>query len=202
MDKIGAHLRKAFLAGILAVAPVAVTIFVVIYVESETRSAVEKAIGRDIAPFVGILLVVAVIYVVGVIVSSLIGKLLLRLADKALSRLPVVKSVYSAWKQIALTPGGGEGMYAKVVMIEAEGAVGTAAEPAMQMGFTSAESVPGNADLWPVFVPQCPNPLNGRLLFVPKSKCRVTNISAEDAFKMLLSTGNFIPAGVGSNSTP
>jgi uncharacterized membrane protein len=190
MDKLGAHLRKAFLAGILAAVPVAVTIFVIIYVEGQTRSAVEGMIGRDVPPFVGVVLVVAVIYVVGVIVSSLVGKLLLRLADKLLSRLPVVKSVYAAWKQIALTPGGGEGMYAKVNADDA-GVTG-----ATQMGFTSAEAVPGSGDLWPVFIPQCPNPLNGRLIFVPKTRCRMTNVSAEDAFKMLLSTGNFVPPGV------
>lgn len=193
MDKLGAHLRKAFLAGILAAAPVAVTIFVIIYIESQTRTAVEKAIGRDVAPFVGVLLIVAIVYVVGVIVSSLVGKLLLRVADKALSRLPVVKSVYAAWKQIALTPGGGEGMYAKVVLLDADDA-GVAG--ASQMGFTNAETIPGSSDLWAVFIPQCPNPLNGRLVFVPKARCRMTDISAEDAFKMLLSTGNFIPAGI------
>lgn len=193
MEKLGAHLRKAFLAGILAAAPVAVTVFVIIYIEAQTRSAVEQAIGRDVTPFVGVLLIVAVIYVVGVIVSSLVGKLLLRLADKALSRLPVVKSVYAAWKQIALTPGGGEGMYARVVLIDAEDAGVTGAS---QMGFTNAEAVSGSDDLWAVFIPQCPNPLNGRLVFVPRSRCRMTEVSAEDAFKMLLSTGNFVPAGI------
>lgn len=193
MDKLGAHLRKAFLAGLLAAGPVAVTIFVIIYVESETRTAVENVIGRDIAPFVGILLVVGIVYVVGVVVSSLIGKLLLQFADRILSRLPVVKTAYGAWKQIALTPGGGEGMYAKVVMIDADDIAVTGCS---QMGFTSGEPVPGNANLWPVFVPQCPNPLNGRLLFVPRERCRLTDISSEDAFKMLLSTGNFLPAGL------
>lgn len=191
MDKLGAHLRKAFLAGLLAVGPVAVTIFVVVYIEAQTRAAVQNAIGRTVAPFVGVLLAVAVVYVVGVIVSSLIGRILLRLTDKCLSRLPVVKSVYSAWKQIALTPGGGEGMYARVVLI---GGSDAAVPDALQMGFTSGDSLPGSDDLLPVFVPQCPNPLNGRLLLVPRSQCRMTNVSAEDAFKMILSTGNFVPS--------
>jgi len=193
MDKLGSHLRKAFLAGLLAVGPIAVTVFVVVYIEAETRAGVEKALGRTVAPFVGILVVVAVVYVVGVIVSSLIGRIVLRLTDKCLSRLPVVKSIYAAWKQVALTPGGGEGMYAKVVLV---GGTETGIADALQMGFTSGEPLAGGGDLLPVFIPQCPNPLNGRLLLVPRSQCRMTDVSAEDAFKMILSTGNFVPPGL------
>jgi uncharacterized membrane protein len=190
MGKFSTHLRNAFLAGAFAVVPVAVTVFIIVYIESQTRAVVEQMIGRSIAPFLGVLLAVALIYIVGVIVSSLIGKVLLRWTDKLLSRLPIIKSVYAAWKQIALTPGGGEGMYAKVVIV---GGLDGAAPDALQLAFTSGVPIAGNDDLLPIFVPQCPNPLNGRLLFIPRSRCRMTSMTNEEAFKMLLSSGNYIP---------
>ena len=193
MGRLNTHLRTSFLAGILAVVPVAVTAFVVWYVESKTRAAVEQALGRHVAPFVGVLLAVALIYLIGVAVSSLVGRLLIGLADRVLGRLPLVRAVYAAWKQVALTPCGGEGMYAKVVLVAGgDGAVAGA----QQLGFTSGTPVPGAEDLLPVFVPQCPNPLNGRLLLVPRARCRMTAVTPEEAFKMLLSSGNYVPAGL------
>lgn len=211
MGKLAAHIRNAFLAGALAIVPVAVTAFAVWYVESQTRAAASRAIGRPVPPFVGVLLAVALVYAAGVAVTSLVGRLLLGLADRILARLPLVRAVYGAWKQVALTPGGGQGMYARVVLVEAADpataatgeavpdnvAAAPASAAAWQVGFTSGTPVPGAADLLPVFVPQCPNPLNGRLLLVPRSRCRLTDVSPENAFKMLLSSGNYVPPGIG-----
>jgi len=61
------------------------------------------------------------------------------------------------------------------------------------MGFTSGDAVPGDRDKWCVFVPGTPNPVVGRLYFVPRERCRVLDISVEEAFKFLISTGNYIP---------
>jgi uncharacterized membrane protein len=44
-----------------------------------------------------------------------------------------------------------------------------------------------------VFVPNSPNPITGRLYFVPAELCTFTDISVEEAFKVILSTGNYVP---------
>ena len=191
MGKLSTHFRNAFLAGGLAVVPIAVTAFVVYYVEGKTRSAVEQVLGRHVAPFLGVLLAVALIYLIGVLVSSLVGRFVIRLADRVLDRLPVVRTAYAAWKQVALTPGGGQGMYATVVLVGGPdgpvvGGGSGGAGGARQIGFTSGAPVPGAEALLPVFIPQCPNPLNGRLVFVPRAHCRPTGMTTEEAFKMLL----------------
>ena len=214
MGKLSSHLRNAFLAGALAVVPIAVTAFVIWYVETKTRSAVRQVTGHDVAPFLGVLLAIALIYLIGVAVTSLVGRVLIRWADRVLNRLPLVRTAYAAWKQIALTPGGGQGMYAQVVLVGGAGTegAGTGATEgggtgssggtcgAVQIGFTSGTPVPGADHLLPVFLPQCPNPLNGRLLLVPRVQCRATSITPEEAFKMLLSSGNYVPPGLAGNA--
>jgi uncharacterized membrane protein len=131
------------------------------------------------------------IYLLGLIVSSLAGKVLLGLADRILSRVPIFKTIYQAWKQISLTAGGREGVFSKVVLIPDSGG------RTWLMGFTEGQPIPKDPDHICVFVPASPNPMNGRLYFAKATECRPVDISAEEAFKLLLSSGNYVPDEVG-----
>lgn len=192
MHRLAAHLRTVYLAGVLAAIPVVVTVVVIWYVERITRDAVEGLFGARLAPFVGVGIAVGLIYVLGLFVTSLVGRAVLRVADALLGRLPIVRSVYVAWKHVAITPGGGEGMYAKVVLVPDDGSP----DAALLIGFTSGRPVTGMADHLPVFVPQSPNPINGRLMLVPRARCRMTDLAPDEALKLLLSIGNYLPAGL------
>ena len=184
MSPLQKHLRNTFLAGIFAAIPLAVTIFIVWYVEHSTR----QLFGLKI-PFVGIVLAIVGIYLLGLAVSSLIGRLFLKSLDWLLMHVPVLRDLYRAWKQVALTPGGKEGMYARVVLVPIEGQT-------RMLGFTSGDPLPGDASSCCVFVPNSPNPVLGRLYFVPRERCQFLDISVEEAFKCLISTGNYIPPQV------
>jgi uncharacterized membrane protein len=189
MSPLQKHLRNTFLAGIFAAIPLAVTIFIVWYVEHATREPLKKFTGIDV-PFVGIIVAIGAIYLLGLGVSSLIGRLLLQGLDWILLHVPVLRELYRAWKQVALTPGGKEGMYARVVLVPIEGQT-------RMLGFTSGDPLPGDASSCCVFVPNSPNPVLGRLYFVPLAHCQVLNMSAEEAFKCLISTGNYLPPQLG-----
>lgn len=186
------HLRNTFLAGIFAAIPVGATVFLVWYVETATRAPLRRLFdGRFDIPFIGIPITLLIVYLLGLAVTSIVGRWLLRLLDKLLLRLPLLKDLYQAWKQIAVTPGGAEGMYAKVVLVPLEG-------DARVLGFTSGECVPGDSDTVCVFVPNTPNPVMGRLYFVARHKVQTLDMTAEEAFKFLLSTANYIPAEIGA----
>jgi uncharacterized membrane protein len=186
------HLRNTFLAGIFAAIPVGATIFLVWYVENATRTPLRNLFnGRLDIPFIGIPIALVVIYLLGLGVTSIIGKWLLKVVDRLLLRLPLLKDLYQAWKQIAVTPGGTEGMYAKVVLVRLEG-------DARVLGFTSGDAVPGDNDTLCVFVPNTPNPVMGRLYFVPRHHVQALDMTAEEAFKFLLSTANYIPPEIGA----
>jgi len=186
------HLRNTFLAGIFAAIPVGVTLFLIWYVETATRAPLRNVFnGRFDIPFIGIPITLILVYLLGLAVTSIVGKWAMRLADRLLLRLPLLKDLYQAWKQITVTPGGKEGMYAKVVLVPLEG-------EARVLGFTSGECVPGDSQMICVFVPNCPNPVMGRLYFVEREKAQVLEMTAEEAFKFLLSTANYIPREIGA----
>jgi uncharacterized membrane protein len=185
------HLRNTFLAGVFAAIPLGATIFVVWYVEHITREPLRQMLNINV-PFLGIIVAVGLIYALGVAVSSLLGRLTLRLIDALLLRVPGLRELYRAWKQVLVTPGGKEGMYAKVVLVTVDGGGRT-------LGFSSGDPIPGDPASWCVFVPNCPNPMTGRLYFVARQHLQVLDMSAEEAFKYLVSSGNYVPPAIGAS---
>lgn len=190
MQRLKSHLRSAFITGVFSAIPLVITAVVVWYVEKLTREPLQALFGID-TPFLGVLAAVLFLYALGVVVNSLLGRILLRWLDSLLSRVPVLRDIYQAWKHITLTPGGKEGIYARVVLVPGDG------EDTWMLAFTSGEAVENNPDLCCVFVPGTPNPTAGRILFVPKGRCIPLDITAESVFKTALSGGNYVPPEVG-----
>jgi uncharacterized membrane protein len=190
MANVQKHLRNTFLAGIFSAVPLAVTVFIIWWAEYHTRPISEYLFHRQI-PFVGVGVSLAAIYAAGLLTSSLLGKWVLSIIDSLLLRLPVIKQIYLGWKQIALTPGGTEGVFSKVALIPNE------TGQTLLLGFTSARPVEGHPDILCVFIPSCTNPVMGRLYLVRRELCQLVNLSTEEAFKIILSTGNYVPAALG-----
>jgi uncharacterized membrane protein len=191
VSKLNNHFRKTFLAGIFAAVPVAVTGFIVWYVDGKTRNLTHWLFKIDV-PIVGIFIALAAIYLCGLVATTLLGKYFLKLIDRILSRVPILRPLYLAWKQVALTPGGTEGTFSRVVLIPDE----TGATHLL--GFCSGRPLDGDPNTFCVFVPAAPNPVNGRLYFVHRDKCVFVDVTTEDAFKVVLSTGNYIPPAIGA----
>lgn len=183
------HLRTTFLAGVFAAIPVAVTAFIVWYVETQTRQLFRVHI-----PFLGVLLAIGLIYLLGLLVTSLLGKWLLSLLDKLLRKVPGLSELYTTWKQVLGTPGHSQGIFTRVVMIPTD-----AGE---MMGFTSGDPIHPSSPTACVFVPRAPNPASGDLHFIPLARCRFVNVEMEDAFKFILSGGNYVPEAMARTPTP
>ncbi|WAS97110.1 DUF502 domain-containing protein [Nannocystis punicea] len=180
--------RNTFLAGVFAAIPLVFTIVVLWYVDHFTREPLKQLVGIDV-PFAGVGLALVAIFVLGLIVRSLIGRYVLAAIDRLLLKVPVLAELYKAWKQISLTPGGSSGIYSKVVLVRLDG-------DAWHLAFTSGEPIGADSDAVCVFVPTTPNPMVGRVLFVPLSRCRPTSLAVEEVFKFLLSGGNYVPEEV------
>ena len=187
MASLQKHLRNTFLTGIFAAAPIAVTVFVIVYIENATRAPLQRLFQIDI-PFAGVVVAIALIYLLGLLVNSLLGKWMISVIDRVLLRMPVLKELYRAWKHISVTPGGKEGIFGKVVLVPVENGRATT------LGFSTGESIEGDPTTCCVFVPAAPNPMNGRVYFVPKTDLRILELSPEEAFKTILSGGNYVPA--------
>ena len=186
MGRLQNHIRNKLLAGLIAAVPVAVTAFILWYVDTRARG-----LFRVTYPFLGIAIAVGGIYLLGLFITSLIGRFLLALTDGLLRRIPGLRDLYRSWKQIALTSEGHEGIFAHVVLIPDESGV------LRMIGFTSGEMLEGDPDVCCVFVPASPNPTSGRLYFVPARHCQRLDMRPQEALKLLISGGNYVPAAIG-----
>lgn len=191
MNRLNKHLRNTFLAGVFAATPLAVTIFVIWYVEHLTREPVSALLGINI-PFIGVVLALVLIYLLGLAVTSIVGKVCLRAIDRVLLRVPILKELYTAWKHVSLTPGGREGIFSNVVLVPDEGG------DMWTIGFSSGEAIAGDSDTCCVFLPASPNPMNGRLYFVRRHNVVRLNMPSEEAFKIIISGGNYVPPELGA----
>jgi uncharacterized membrane protein len=188
MRDFKAHFERKFVAGALAAIPVAVTVFILWYIDSQVRALFPVRY-----PFLGIVVALAAIYILGVFVTSLSGRYLLRLLDYGLIHVPGLRDLYRTWKQIAVTPDMGTGVFARVVTIPDESG------RLRMLGFTSGRPIEGTTDTVCVFVPASPNPTSGRLYFVAIDDCRFLTLGAQEALKFIISGGNYVPAAVGAS---
>jgi uncharacterized membrane protein len=188
MNRLTAHFRSKFLAGVLAAIPIGITIFVVVYVDAFTQRIFPLPY-----PFVGLAAGLVLIYFLGVFVTSLVGRHVLRLFDRVLGRLPGLRDFYRTWKQVVVTPDVNLGVFARVVLIPDESG------RVRLLGFTSGRPVPGSTDVLCVFVPNSPNPIVGRLYFVPQAECHFLSVPTREALKCVVSGGNFVPDGIGAS---
>lgn len=186
MKGLQAHLRNKLLAGALSAVPIAVVIWAAVLLEENAKPLVEPL--GFYFPGLGILLAIVAVYALGLIVTSLIGQIFLGVTDKVLRRVPGLSLLYQAWKDVLVSDPKKAGVFDKVVLVPVPEGQGT------QLGFTSGQTVDGRS--YCVFLPGVPNPIAGRLVFVEQDACVSVEMSVEDAFKFLLSTGNYVPQGL------
>jgi uncharacterized membrane protein len=198
-----ARLRAYFLTGVIVTAPFSITIYLVWQFLSFLDTRVEGLLParynpETYLPFslpgVGLVVMVAFLTLVGMLTAGLAGRTLVRLGERLLSRMPVVRSVYSTLKQIFETVlAQSSRSFREVVLIEYPrrglGAIG------FVMGPTRGEiQARSEEELVNVFLPSTPNPTSGFLLFVPKKDLIRLDMSVEDGIKIVISGGIVEPA--------
>ena len=141
-------------------------------------------------PGVGLVIMLAFLTLVGMLTAGLAGRTLVRLGERLLSRMPVVRSVYATLKQI-FEPvlAQSSRSFREVVLIEYPrrgiGAIGSVAGP------TRGEIQDRSDDeLVNVFLPTTPNPTSGFLLFVPRKDLIHLDMSIEDGIKLVISAAS------------
>jgi len=208
-----ARLRSSFLTGLVVIAPVAMTMWLLWttmgWIDSVVLPLVpdqiqpEKYIGINLRG-VGLIIFLIFTVLVGWIAKGLIGRSLISFAESFVQRMPVVRSVYSGVKQIAETVfAQSERSFEKACLIQYP------RKGIWAIGFISTEAkgeVAREAEtddtLISVFVPTTPNPTSGFLLFFPKSDIIELDMSVEDAAKLVISAGLVYPGGKDPHGLP
>ncbi|MCB2058076.1 MAG: DUF502 domain-containing protein [Novosphingobium sp.] len=227
-----AGLRNNFLAGLVVVLPIAFTLWLIWtfvgWIDSWVLPFVPNAYHPDAlinryfgeaAWFkwlfgeedvhinvrgVGVVLFLMFTVLVGWLAKGLIGRSLLNWAESLVDRMPVVRSLYSGVKQIAVTVfAQTESKFDKACLIEyprkgiwALGFISTSAKGEID------KRIPLEEPLLSVFLPTTPNPTSGFLLFVPRHSVIELDMTVEDAAKLVISAGLVYPNGKDPTKAP
>ena len=196
-----AAFRKWLLAGLLVLVPLMITIAVINWVVSTLDKTLEilpaewqpeLLIGFYIPGF-GVVLALAIVLVIGAATSNFIGNKLVTWWDRLLNRIPVVRSVYSAVKQVSDTLFSEKSnafREALLVQWPREG-VWTVAFLTGKPGSSVSTHLDG--EHVSVYVPTTPNPTSGYLMILPKSDCRPLDMSVDEALTYVISMGVITP---------
>ena len=135
------------------------------------------------------MLTVVSIYVIGMVISNVIGKKLYSLFESLLSKIPFVNYIYRTIKQITETFGGSQrDAFKKVVYIEyPRREIWTIA---MVTGDSKDKS---GVEYYQIFLPTTPNPTSGFMLYVKKTDVNETNLSIDEGLKIIISGGMLAP---------
>ena len=186
--QVGKKLRTQFITGILVIVPIVAAILILRWLfltfDNMLQPVAQSLLGYTI-PGLGLGITVVLIYLAGVIATNVIGRRLIRYGESLLARVPLFRYLYTGIKQIlqsVATPR--EGGFLQVVLVEFP------KKGMRAIGFvTSESSVESGEKLLNVFIPTSPNPTSGYLEIVRENDIIKTNISIDDALKMVLSVG-------------
>ncbi len=196
------RLRAYFFAGVLVTAPISITIYLAYLLINFVDDRVGKLIPAPYhpetylpfgLPGLGLILVILGLILVGAFTAGYLGRILVQFSESLLARMPVVRTVYGAIKQILETVLAQQSQaFREAVLIEyprrglwAVAFITGRTEGEVQ-NLTEEECIN-------IFLPTTPNPTSGFLLFVPRKDVIRLNMTVEEAIKMVISGGIVTP---------
>ena len=194
-------IKKYFITGLLIWIPLAITAWVLsMIVRTMDQSLLllpmsirpETLLGMYI-PGIGAILTLLVVFLSGLVATNIVGQRMVRFWESALSRIPVVKSIYYSVKQISDTLFSGSGdAFRKVLLVryphpEAWSVAFQTSSPARDIADRLEDEYVG------VFIPTTPSPVNGFFFLVRKADTFELNMSVDDALKYIISMGVVVP---------
>ncbi len=199
------YLRTSFITGLLVWLPLLVTIFVIKFlVDLLSKSLLllphqfqpDVLIGFHV-PGIGVIITLLVIVLTGVIAANFIGRRLVELGDALMSRIPVVRTIYTGVKQVTDTLFAPNGQsFRKVLLVEYPcRGVWSIAFQTGEPGKEIDKHLGGEA-MVSYFVPTTPNPTSGFLMMAPKSQVIEVDMSVDQALKFVISLGVVQPVAV------
>ncbi|HSO42893.1 MAG TPA: DUF502 domain-containing protein [Rhodospirillales bacterium] len=198
----GARLRAYFLAGIVITAPISITFYLawmfITFVDSRVTPLIPEAYSPTTylpfaLPGLGLVIVVVALMLIGALTAGFVGRLVVRFYDRVLGRMPVLRSIYGATKQIIETVVAHQSTaFREAVLVQYP-----------RRGIWSIGFLTGvtrgevqkltEEEVLNVFLPTTPNPTSGFLLFVPRGDLVILDMTVEEALKMVISGGIVTP---------
>jgi uncharacterized membrane protein len=192
-----AGLRNNFIAGVVVLIPIGITIYLTLFIIKISSKILPKELNPnnylpyDI-PGVEIIISIILITFIGWLSLSFIGKKFLEIFNNILKKIPILRTIYSAFEQMLEIFNKSDKNKKNVVLVEYP------RKGSWAVGFATREnkseiSKKSKQNLVNVFVPTTPNPTSGFLLMFPKEEVIYLDMSFEEASRFIVSAGSAEP---------
>lgn len=186
-------LRRYFLTGLATLFPIAVTLYVVVTIFNFADRRLGRLLGFQL-PGLGLVVTFLIIVAVGALSRRVAGRFIFPTIEGWFSRLPIVKKIYPAVKQLTrfiFNESDREAAFRRVVLVQYP------RPGAYSLAFVTNEtqtSVTGSPKtIFTLLIPNPPSPFTGPIIFVPKEDIILLEMSVEDAVKLVVSGGVVAP---------
>ncbi|MCS7207415.1 MAG: DUF502 domain-containing protein [Dehalococcoidia bacterium] len=182
------HLRRNILTGLAVLVPAVITYLVVRFVVEFVDGLLRPLTGRlfhGVVPGLGLAITVVALYIIGLVVTTVVGRQLVQMWNGLMERVPGIRVIYRTARQVAdVFNSHSAARYRRVVFLEFP-------RPGLRsIGLVTGEwrERDGRVHLV-VYIPTVPNPTSGFLVVVPADQVEETSMSVEDALKVVVSAG-------------
>ena len=199
---LGKRLRAYFFAGMLVTAPISITIYLAYLFINFVDGKVGKLIPAPYhpetylpfgLPGIGLVIIIVGLTLIGSFTAGFMGKMVVKTSENLLQRMPVIRTIYGAIKQILETVLAQQSQaFREAVLVEYP-----------RRGLWAIAFITGRTEgevqnlteeeCTNIFLPTTPNPTSGFLLFVPKRDLIPLSMTVEEAIKMVISGGIVTP---------
>lgn len=183
---IKGHFARCFIAGIVAILPVAGLLLTIVYFENQVAGVWLKQQGFYFFGL-GMILLAVLIYLIGLSVSSLVGKWIFGKFDSAMDKLPLLGMLYQTIKQLLGYGKGPQGLFKGVVWVTFE------RPNRRELGLVTKLASPETEGRMGVFIPNAPTPTTGRLVYLQPSEVVEAELTVNEALQLLVSLGSIQP---------
>ena len=204
IKRIKKSIKGVFLTGVIAVIPAGVTIYILYLIIKLMNNLVRFVPARyhpdQLLPFhipgLGVIITLILIFTIGLVTRSYLGKKLAVLGDRIVRQIPLVRGIYNALKQFVDAVFSDKGQsFKRAVLIEypRKGLYSIAFVTGVSRGEVQAKTSQRCVN---VFVPTTPNPTSGFYIMVPEGDMIALDMTVEDAFTLIISGGIVSPEDI------
>ncbi len=192
MSHIFKHLRGKIVAGLVTVAPILATVWILTvlfnFFDGFAAPLLDSLLPIHI-PGLGVIIALIFMYLLGILVTNFLGKKIVSIGEAILRKIPLANTIYGTAKQITQSVSGASNKaFKKAVLINYP------RSGLWTIAFVTGDSIDNNGEsYYHLFVPTTPNPTSGVMVIIPQSDVIDSNLSVEEALKTIISGGMLGP---------
>ena len=190
--------RRYFLTGVITILPILITVLLLLWFWSFLSDKL-IVVPQKLFPenpelmfplqIAALIILILIITLIGYITSKVVGKTILKFLESLITKIPLLRGIYSTIKQIPDSlSAGGKKSSRQVVLVEYP------RKGLYAIGFVTTDmSIIENKKMITVYIPTAPNPTSGYMILCRKKELKVLNLTVDQGLKMIISAGMLAP---------